>query len=390
MNKNMNANNNISTEQVISRYTGNERKVVIPEGVTRIEDGAFKGNKDIVSVHLPLTLTCIGEEAFSGCISLNEINLVPQAPIESIGKAAFKGCTALEGLILWEYHDFFPRTLCDYIYNRKEFMSFLGDLIGSYYYYMKSLIDGGRIEPHPINNDLMIYGNAYKFLLNQINCFFNEDINGEYLNSTWFDYPFVKSNNACQPEVNKILLKEYDIISSYFTQILNGEKPKNIEWERTVTTKLEDIDGTLCQVLYPKHTSNIFYFLFSETTKRDILFKVCKRCERIFPCYYHKNIQFCERVDKSRNETCRQIKFSHLVDVYDVTDENTRQMVLDIFDKAYKRQRRRVDYGSLDKTKFKIWSKKVRKQRDLCLKQKITIREFEEWIKENDWNYEEE
>jgi len=97
MNKNMNANNNISTEQVISRYTGNERKVVIPEGVTRIEDGAFKGNKDIVSVDFPLTLTYIGEEAFSGCISLNEIHL---APIESIGKAAFKGCTALEGLSL--------------------------------------------------------------------------------------------------------------------------------------------------------------------------------------------------------------------------------------------------------------------------------------------------
>ena len=73
-----------------------------------------------------------------------------------------------------------------------------------------------------------------------------------------------------------------------------------------------------------------------------------------------------------------------------MADDDTRQIVLDIYEKAYKRQRGRVDYGSLDKTKFKIWSKKARKQRDLCLKETISIREFEDWIKENDWNYEEE
>ena len=95
-----NNSNYTINEQVISKYTGNEKTVIIPEGVMWIEDGVFKDNKDIVSVIFPKTLVHIGKEAFSGCTSLREISLSSLAPIEKIGEAAFKGCTALEGLFL--------------------------------------------------------------------------------------------------------------------------------------------------------------------------------------------------------------------------------------------------------------------------------------------------
>ncbi|MGN1457312.1 MAG: hypothetical protein ACI4XP_05070 [Acutalibacteraceae bacterium] len=75
---------------------------------------------------------------------------------------------------------------------------------------------------------------------------------------------------------------------------------------------------------------------------------------------------------------------------YDPDGVSTRQMIMDMYNKAYRRQRRRVDRHNLEINKFWIWSKKARKQRDLCLKRKITINEFEEWIKENDKNYDEE
>lgn len=157
-----------------------------------------------------------------------------------------------------------------------------------------------------------------------------------------------------------------------------------------MNTKTENIDGISCQVLSPTHTSDVVYFLFLEMFKPDILFKVCKHCERIFPCFYHKNVQFCERIDENRNETCQQIKFCHDYMEYDPDGVSTRQMIMDMYNKAYRRQRRRVDRHNLEINKFWIWSKKARKQRDLCLKRKITINEFEEWIKENDKNYDEE
>lgn len=84
---------------IISNYTGTEKNVVIPEGVKWIEDGAFKGNKNIVSLYLPTTLMHIGDEAFSGCTSLREVYISSQ--INNTGKAVFKGCTALETVSLY-------------------------------------------------------------------------------------------------------------------------------------------------------------------------------------------------------------------------------------------------------------------------------------------------
>jgi len=292
--------------------------------------------------------------------------------------------------LIAEYHDFFPRALCDYVYLKEEFVGLIGNLIGSAYHYMESVSNGKITEVFYPHKEIMKYSRLYMFIQDIKECWFNEGYNNEYLNSSWLDYPIANREDYTQPEINHILIEEYRMIKSYFSAIMSGEVPKDIEWERSIVTKLENVDGRMCQVLYPRHTSDVIYYLFSEMSKRDILFKKCKRCEKLFPCYYHKNVQFCERLDESRNETCRQIKFSHLGGVNDMADDDTRQIVLDIYEKAYKRQRGRVDYGSLDKTKFKIWSKKARKQRDLCLKEAISIREFEEWIKENDWNYEEE
>ena len=272
--------------------------------------------------------------------------------------------------LIAEYHDFFPRALCDYVYLKEEFVGLIGNLIGSAYHYMESVSNGKITEVFYPHKEIMKYSRLYMFIQDIKECWFNEGYNNEYLNSSWFDYPIANREDYTQPEINHILIEEYRMIKSYFSAIMSGEVPKDIEWERSIVTKLENVDGRMCQVLYPKHTSDVIYYLFSEMSKRDILFKKCKRCEKLFPCYYHKNVQFCERLDESRNETCRQIKFSHLGGVNDMADDDTRQIVLDIYEKAYKRQRGRVDYGSLDKTKFKIWSKKVRKQRDLCLKQK--------------------
>ena len=241
--------------------------------------------------------------------------------------------------LIAEYHDFFPRALCDYVYLKEEFVGLIGNLIGSAYHYMESVSNGKITEVFYPHKEIMKYSRLYMFIQDIKECWFNEGYNNEYLNSSWFDYPIANREDYTQPEINLILIEEYRMIKSYFSAIMSGEVPKDIEWERSIVTKLENVDGRMCQVLYPKHTSDVIYYLFSEMSKRDILFKKCKRCEKLFPCYYHKNVQFCERLDESRNETCRQIKFSHLGGVNDMADDDTRQIVLDIYEKAYKRQR---------------------------------------------------
>lgn len=80
---------------VLERYHAcGQSHVTVPNGVTQILEGAFRGHVEIESVELPETLQSIGPKAFSGCSSLREV-VVPDSVFE-IGRAAFSGCISLQ------------------------------------------------------------------------------------------------------------------------------------------------------------------------------------------------------------------------------------------------------------------------------------------------------
>lgn len=90
----------INSSGVLTYYRGDDSKVVIPEGVTSIGEGAFRGRKMITSVTIPEGVTSIGEEAFQGCISLVSVNF-PKS-LTSIDGSAFKNCESLSSVTLPE------------------------------------------------------------------------------------------------------------------------------------------------------------------------------------------------------------------------------------------------------------------------------------------------
>jgi hypothetical protein len=78
----------------ITGYTGKPRRVVIPETisgvkVTSIEEGAFRGNRRIVSVEIP-DIQSTGENTFLNCTNLESVQF---HRIWNIGYAAFAGCS---------------------------------------------------------------------------------------------------------------------------------------------------------------------------------------------------------------------------------------------------------------------------------------------------------
>ena len=79
-------------------YYGPGGEVTIPEGITRIGEGAFAGRTDITAVNFPETPLWIEESAFRGCTGLTELDF-PDT-IDFIGPYAFAGCTGLERVSL--------------------------------------------------------------------------------------------------------------------------------------------------------------------------------------------------------------------------------------------------------------------------------------------------
>lgn len=67
--------------------------IVVPEGVTEIGDNAFAGCVELQELTLPQGLETIGASAFSYCESLTQLTL-PES-VRSIGGLAFNGCSNL-------------------------------------------------------------------------------------------------------------------------------------------------------------------------------------------------------------------------------------------------------------------------------------------------------
>lgn len=78
---------------ILLSYLGNESRVAVPEGVTRIAEEAFAQNEAIDRVILPESLEEIGAEAFRDCLLLQTIDF-PKG-LKRIGEGAFEHCVKL-------------------------------------------------------------------------------------------------------------------------------------------------------------------------------------------------------------------------------------------------------------------------------------------------------
>lgn len=79
---------------VLMAYHGTSSEVVIPDGITKIEQGAFKGNTQIETVVFPESLVTVGYESFRECVNLQRV--LTNNRLARIGKDAFGRCKVLQ------------------------------------------------------------------------------------------------------------------------------------------------------------------------------------------------------------------------------------------------------------------------------------------------------
>ena len=71
-------------------------KVIIPEGVIDIEEGAFDYNLDLKSVSLPDSLVTIHKNAFRYCANLETVSFTNESKLQTLSYGAFSDCYHLK------------------------------------------------------------------------------------------------------------------------------------------------------------------------------------------------------------------------------------------------------------------------------------------------------
>ena len=83
--------------ELIQYPIGNTRTTyTIPDGVTRIDDGAFSQCNGLINITIPDSVTSIGDTAFAWCVNIASVT-IPDS-VTSIGRQAFDGCTGLTNI----------------------------------------------------------------------------------------------------------------------------------------------------------------------------------------------------------------------------------------------------------------------------------------------------
>ena len=73
--------------------------IVLPEGVTSIEKGAFEDCTSLSTIFLPATLRYIGEGAFGYCVNLENVYSDAAIPPYVVGDDAFEGCNGVHVMV---------------------------------------------------------------------------------------------------------------------------------------------------------------------------------------------------------------------------------------------------------------------------------------------------
>ena len=76
------------------------RRIILPNGIRRIEDSAFSYVVNLVKINIPSELLYIGPSAFEQCENLKADSLVFPEGFEKLDRAVFVNCTSLTGKVV--------------------------------------------------------------------------------------------------------------------------------------------------------------------------------------------------------------------------------------------------------------------------------------------------
>lgn len=141
--------------------------------------------------------------------------------------------------------------------------------------------------------------------------------------------------------------------------------------------RAQEVPLEMVNALYPRSLQDLYHFIIAGYLKQGVCFKVCKNCGRYFAVTGSMNAEYCDRKIEGSQKTCRQMG---AVRVYQ--QKQMKDPILRLYNRAYKTHNARIRYGRMTREEFLEWSIRARALRDKCMEGKISLEDFEIWLKE--------
>ncbi len=139
----------------------------------------------------------------------------------------------------------------------------------------------------------------------------------------------------------------------------------------------EAVDNeTFTDVLYPDSIYGIIDFHLRECVKREARLRVCKNCGKYFAVLGRSTAEYCDRVFDDRGRTCKEVGAIALW-----TKNKSGDEVFKLYRREYKKRFAWIKAGKALPEQVYAWGEKAREKKAECEEGKITLEEFEAWLR---------
>ena len=141
----------------------------------------------------------------------------------------------------------------------------------------------------------------------------------------------------------------------------------------------EAVDDTaFTDVLYPDSIYGLIDFHLRECVKRETRLRVCKNCGRYFAIQGRSNAEYCDRVFDEKGRTCKDVGSIALWTKNKSSDEAFK-----LYRREYKKRFAWIKAGKVLPEEVYAWGERAREKKAECEEGKITLEEFEAWLKQS-------
>lgn len=165
------------------------------------------------------------------------------------------------------------------------------------------------------------------------------------------------------------------LMASYYNQ--EGSDSLNTFQFSSLPLKFELVDAhTFTEVLYPNTIYDLIDYSLRQCIQREQRMRMCKNCGLYFAVKGRGTAEYCDVTTDKKGRVCKEIgAFVHW------SQSKEDDEIFKVYRREYKKRFAWTKTGKLSPAALYAWGEKAREKKAECEEGKITLEEYQEWLK---------